>query len=85
MNTQSREIDNLQTKYLRCLDEVHSLDHQGQSDHRLIKQLSEQLHHLQEITTLHSDSLTTATQTLLAVQRELDTKNLQLHAINLTL
>jgi len=65
--------------------EVQRLDEEGNKNHRTIKELNELIQHFKETSTEIADGGKTSTQTLITVQRELESKRAELVALKLTL
>jgi len=84
LHKERKEREYWEVEYHRCSEEVRNLEEEGDKNYRRIKELSELLQHLGE-STQAPDSVASATNTLVTVQKDLDTKSGQLEALRATL
>jgi len=79
------EREHWEGEYHQYFQEVQRLNLEGEKNHRATKELNELVQHLKETGTVFADEGTTSTQTLVTVQRELESKRAELAALKLTL
>jgi len=79
------EREHWEGEYYRCYHEVKRLDEEGGKNLKSIKELGELVQHLRETSAEITNGGSNPTQTLVAGQRELETKSAELVALKLTL
>jgi len=82
VDRKNMESEHWESEFLRSQSVLQQLESKEDKNRRTIKELSQQLVHLRETINLPATSVAAATETFSAIQRDLETKTVELDVHN---